>query len=303
MTKQELAALNEEFGMISTLEIKDVSGVPVLFVSTPDATARIALQGAQVLSWQPAGHSAVLWTSKAAVYQLGRGVRGGVPVCWPWFGSGKEGQPAHGFVRTRMWQLRETSWHGNHLVIRLGIRDDEETRKIWDYHFDLELQIIVGRTLVMRLISRNTDNKPITLTEGLHSYFNVGNIADTEVTGLARTLYLDKVHNMDRHMQSGSVMFAGETDRVYLDTDAICVIHDRSHDRRIGIRKSGSLSTVVWNPWREKAAGFSDMQPDEYAQMLCVESCNAASNQVIIAPGEQHTLEAEVLVEIGTTRK
>ncbi len=302
MTKQELAVLNEEFGMISTLDIREVSGVPVIFVSTPDAHARIALQGGQVLSWQPAGHSAVLWTSKAAVYQTGRGVRGGVPVCWPWFGAGDEGKPAHGFVRTRMWQLRETNWLGNQLIIRLGIRDDEETRKIWNHSFDLELQVVLGRTLVMRLVSRNTGSQSMTLTEGLHTYFNVGDIANTEVTGLARTLYLDKVHDMDRHIQSGAVSFTGETDRVYLDTDSICVIHDREHDRRIGIRKLGSLSTVIWNPWRDKAAGFTDMQPDEYKQMLCVETCNAVSNQVVVDPGKQHVMEAEILVEAGTTR-
>uniref|UniRef100_E6QTD9 glucose-6-phosphate 1-epimerase n=1 Tax=mine drainage metagenome TaxID=410659 RepID=E6QTD9_9ZZZZ len=298
MHKMDLVALNEEFGMISTLKIEDISGVPVLIISTPLANARIALQGAQVLAWQPAGHMPILWTSHHAVYRPGQGVRGGVPVCWPWFGAGEEGQPAHGFVRTRMWTLRETNWVGDRLIVRMGLSDNADTRAIWDHGFDLELQVDIGRTLVMRLVTRNTGHKTFHITDALHTYFFVGDIARTTVTGLEKTAYLDKVLDFKQHVQTGPVTFTGETDRIYLDTTSTCVIHDPAQDRKIVVSKSGSHSTVVWNPWLDKAAKFADMRPEEYQHMLCVETANAGKDSIALAHGEQHVLETEISVEV-----
>ncbi len=292
MTKLDMAALNETFGMISTLEIMDVSGMPVIRVSTPLACARIALQGGQVLEWQPAGHLPVLWVSRKAVYEQGRGVRGGVPVCWPWFGAGQPGQPAHGFVRTRMWQLRETSWHGDVLLVRLGIHDDAETRALWDHAFDLELRLTIGRTLTIELITHNRGEHAFDITDALHTYFHVGNILRTKVSGLDQVSYFDKVLGIDNVLQHGPIRIEGETDRIYHDTDATCVIADNALDRRISVAKSGSHSTVVWNPWVEKTRGFADMQSEEYRQMLCVETCNAGDDVVTVAPGHQHSLTA-----------
>jgi glucose-6-phosphate 1-epimerase len=299
MHQNDLAALNEKFGMISTLNIEDVSGVIVLVISTPLANARIALQGAQVLAWQPAGHLPVLWTSQHAVYQSGRGVRGGVPVCWPWFGAGEDGQSAHGFVRTRVWTLRETNWVGDRLIVRMGLSDDATTRAIWDYGFDLELQVDIGRTLVMRLVTHNTGHKVFHLTEALHTYFQVGDIARTTVTGLDKVAYLDKVLDFKEEIQSGSVQFTGETDRIYLDTTSTCVIHDQAQDRKIVVSKSGSHSTVVWNPWLDKAAGLTDMRPEEYRNMLCVETANAIKGSVTLAHGAQHVLETQIGVQVA----
>ncbi len=294
MTQQNIAVLNDRFGLTSTLEIIDRNSVPVLRISTPDARATIALQGAQVLEWQPAGHQPVLWVSRAAVYQSGKGVRGGVPVCWPWFGAGETGKPAHGFVRTRMWELRAADWHGDLLVVRMGIKDDAETRAIWDHAFDLEMVVTMGETLVMELVTRNTGDRPFTITQALHTYFRVGDIENTRVMGLENVEYLDKVQNFARATQHGAVVFGGETDRVYVNTTSTCVIDDNARDRSIHIAKAGSHSTVVWNPWIDKAAGFSDMQPEEYREMVCVETCNAADDTVTVAPGESYTLRAEI---------
>ena len=297
MNEKEFAALNENFGMISTLEILDLGGVPVLRISTPHASARIAMQGAQVLEWQPAGHTPVLWLSHAATYQQGRGVRGGIPVCWPWFGAGEGTLPAHGFVRTRMWQLRETSWKGEQLFVRLGIHDDAETRAIWDHAFDLELRVTISRTLRLQLVTRNKGDRPFTITEALHTYFRVGDIQRTHIDGLDGAEYLDKTNGFSRHRQHGAIEIHGETDRIYIDTQASCVIHDPGHDRRILIDKSGSHSTVIWNPWVEKARGFADMKPEEYREMVCVETCNAADDSITVEPGDQYVLACEFAVE------
>ena len=197
----------------------------------------------------------------------------------------------HGFVRTRLWQVRAASMDaGGQVMLRLGLQDDADTRALWDHAFDLELLLTVGATLTLTLISRNTGDQPFTLTDALHTYFCVGDIHQTTVQGLDGCDYLDKVQNFVRARQAGAVEFTGETDRIYVHTTADCVIEDPVQQRAIRVSKSGSSSTVVWNPWREKA--FADMAAGEYQQMLCVETCNAGPDQVTLAPGQSHALSA-----------
>lgn len=292
-------SLNQQFAIPGVLEFTAAAeGVPVINIQTAEASARIAVQGAQVLEWQPAGQQPVIWVSRAAVYQQGKGVRGGVPVCWPWFGAGEPGKPAHGFVRTRMWQVRETGMLAQGIYVKLGMDDSAETRAIWDHEFDLELIVVVAKMLTMELVTHNTGKSPFTITDALHTYFCTSDITQTEVSGLDKTPYLDKVVNTGPITQQGAVTFQGETDRIYLDTQAECVIHDLSGGRKIHVAKSGSDSTVVWNPWIEKEKSFADMVPGEYQQMLCVETCNAATDSIIIAPGNSHHLMAKISVEI-----
>lgn len=291
--------LNQQFAIAGQLKFMDAAtGVPVVEITTPHATARIAVQGAQVLEWQPSGQQPVLWVSRAAVYQPGKGVRGGVPVCWPWFGAGEAGKPAHGFVRTRMWEVRETGQGmADSVFIRLGMKDDDSTRALWDYAFDLELIVTVGAVLKMELVTRNTGPTAFEISEGLHTYFRVGDIRHTRVLDLEDTVYLDKVLDFARATQTGAVSFSGETDRVYVDTTTDCVIDDTKLNRRIRVAKSGSIATVVWNPWTEKEKGFTDMAAGEYQEMVCVETVNAGDAHVIVAAGAAHSLVAFVGLE------
>lgn len=290
--------LNSRFAIPGRLRFKDAApGLPVAEIDTPDAMARVALQGGQVLEWQPNGHKPVLWVSKAALYQPGKGVRGGVPVCFPWFGQ-LEGRATHGFVRTRMWEVREAKTDlADTVVLRLGIKDDESTRAIWDHAFDLELIVTVGAALKMELVTRNTGTEPFTFTDGLHTYFRVGDIHETRVHGLEGTAYLDKTRDFKRFTQSGPVTFAEETDRIYIDTAADCLIEDPVFGRTIRVAKSGSLSTVVWNPWTGKEKDFADMAPGEYKDMLCVETVNAGPDEITVPPGGRHSLVAFIGLE------
>ncbi len=292
---QTLNALNSRFALAGTLKFADSGAdLPVAEIHTPHASARVALQGAQVLAWQPAGQQPVIWVSKVAVYEPGKGVRGGVPVCWPWFGA-RDGLPAHGVVRTRVWDVRETTQDAaGQVVLRLGTRDDASTRVLWDYAFDLELVVTVGQTLSMALVTRNTGTAPFTITDALHTYFCVGDIAQTTVQGLDGCAYLDKVQNFAQLRQTGGVEFTGETDRIYTDTTADCLIQDKAWGRNIRVTKQGSTSTVVWNPWSERAKAFADMAAGEFKDMLCVETCNAGPDQVEVAPGNTHTLTAMI---------
>jgi glucose-6-phosphate 1-epimerase len=291
-------SLNTRFAIPGRLHFADSgAGLPVAEISTPDAVARVALQGGQVLGWQPTGQTPVIWVSKAAVFQPGKGVRGGVPVCWPWFGA-REGQGAHGFVRTRLWAMRETSVDSEGAVVmRLGIQDDTATRALWDYAFDLELRVTVGVTLKMELHTHNTGDQPFSLTEALHTYFGIGDIHQATVQGLDGTEYQDKVSPYGTVCQVGAVRFVGETDRVYLSTTADCLIEDPVLRRSIRVAKVGSTATVVWNPWTEKEKTFADMAPGEYRDMVCVESVNASPDLITVAPGGRHALVAVIGVE------
>jgi glucose-6-phosphate 1-epimerase len=291
-----LDTLNRRFGLPGALHfVNGNGGLPVAEIQTPLASARVGLQGAHLLAWQPAGAAPVIWLSKAAVFAPGQPVRGGVPVCWPWFGA-REGLPAHGFVRTRLWQVRETSVDAaGQVVLRLGLEDDADTRALWDHAFDLELVLTVGTSLRMSLVSRNTGDQPFTLTDALHTYFCVADIHHAAVQGLDGCDYLDKVQNFATARQAGAVEFSGETDRIYVDTTADCVIEDRLQRRAIRVSKTGSSATVVWNPWRDKV--FADMAAGEYQQMLCVETCNAGPDQITLAPGEAHALSARIALD------
>ncbi len=294
---QTLDALNARFAISGHVSFSESGpGLPVADIHTPHASARVALQGAQVLTWQPAGQKPVLWVSRATVYTPGKGVRGGVPVCWPWFGA-RDGLPAHGFVRTRLWEVRETTQDAaGQVVLRLGMADDASTHALWDHAFDLELIVTVGQTMSMALVTRNTGTTPFTITDALHTYFCVGDIAQTTVRGLDGCAYLDKVQDLAQFRQIGAVGFTGETDRIYTDTTADCLIEDKAWGRSIRVAKQGSTSTVVWNPWSEREKAFADMAAGEYKDMLCVETCNAGPDQVTLPPGGTHTLAAMISV-------
>jgi glucose-6-phosphate 1-epimerase len=292
-----LKNLNSQFGLANTLRFVEVGAeLPAVEISSPLGSARIALQGAHVLAWQPTGQQPVLWVSKAALFEPGKPIRGGVPVCWPWFGA-NEGLPAHGFVRTRLWQVRQTSIEvDGEVVLRLGISDDASTRALWDYAFDLELVVRVGACLSMELITRNTGLKQFTITDALHTYFSVGDITQTCVRGLDGCNYLDRMQNMALTRQTGVVTVTGETDRIYIDTRDVCLIDDLAGQRVIRVAKTGSTSTVVWNPWSEREKAFADMTAGEHREMLCVETCNAGADQISLMPGGSHTLHAMISI-------
>lgn len=295
---QTLNTLNTNFAVANALRFTEVvPGLPVAEISTPLATASVALHGAHVLSWQPAGQAPVIWVSKAAIFELGKPVRGGVPLCWPWFGPLAD-KPMHGFVRTMVWQVRGAELDASgQLVLRLGLTDDASTRALWDFAFDLELVVTVGSTLTIALTTRNTGDASFSINQALHTYFATSDIHQTTVQGLAGGSYINKVQNFAVCQQEGDVTFTGETDRIYTDTTADSLIVDGVTGRTIRIAKQGSASTVVWNPWSEKEKNIVDMAAGEHRQMLCVETCNAGPDSISIPAGGVHTLAATISVE------
>ena len=171
------------------------------------------------------------------------------------------------------------------------------TRHLWPNTCSLELRMTLGTTLELELRTRNNDEQTVIITEALHTYFTVGDVHQVRVLGLDGCDYLDKVQDFTRHTQRGAIHFSGEVDRVYLDTTADCVIEDPVWQRKIHIKKAGSQSTIVWNPWLEKSSAMCDMGEDGYLSMVCVETANAAENTVSIEPGKEHRLWVSYWVE------
>ena len=292
MTAAELNARHAQPGLVFR---DDPSGLVFAEIDSTQATASICLQGAHLVTWRPRDQAEpVIWVSDAAKYAPGKSIRGGVPVCWPWFGphATESGFPAHGFARTVPWQVTKTETQADGAT-RIGfvLVQNEQTRAQFAHACRLELILTVGTSLRAELITTNLDNEPLTIGEALHTYFHIGDIGQARVLGLDGCVFVVKVDGGARKRQDGPIRFTGETDRVYLDTEATCVIEDPQLKRRIVIDKTGSRSTVVWTPWQDKADKMGDLGSNEgWRRMVCVESGNALDNVVGIAAGEAHAL-------------
>ncbi len=294
--------LNNTHAIPDQLEfIKGKGNFPMASIDNGKARALISVYAGQVLSFQPVNQAHdLLFLSDAAYYQQGKAIKGGIPVCWPWFGPDTEdrGRPAHGFVRTRPWTVRTTETLANgDTRITLGLLDSIETHGIWPAAFDLSLQVTVGNGLRVELLTRNTGEQPFTITQALHSYFNVGAIGQVQVLGLEETDYLDKAGDGSRSTQAGTIRFDKEVDRIYLDAKPELIIEDAALGRRISITSTGSHTAVVWNPWVDISAKMGDLRDDDYQRFVCVETANAAMDTIEVKAGGEYRLGADYHVE------
>lgn len=288
------ASLNRDHalnGVVSFIDLAD--HYPVAVIENAQARARIALHGAHVLDYQPTGEAPVLWLSDSARYTPGKAIRGGIPICWPWFGPDPEGRgrPAHGFARNRFWALESVQHEERRgTTLRFSLPASEETRALWPQPFVLRQQVTVGASLEVALQMENIGDAEMRCSGALHSYFSVADIAETQIEGLQGRAYLDQLDHHARKTQDGPIHIDREVDRIYLDTANAVTIQDAGRQRRIRIDARGSRSTVVWNPWIDKAAGMDDFHDGGHRQMVCVETANTADNTVRLAPGASHQL-------------
>jgi len=292
--------LNERFGIAGRLLFAEGPGeLPVARVSSDHAEADICLLGAQVLSYCPWDAEDVLWVSEKARYQPGKPIRGGIPVCWPWFALHPDDVdlPLHGFVRTRTWRVSETNSVDDRVLLTLTTRDTPETHELWPHEYRLDLTVSVGAELKVSLAVSNPGENAFTYSGALHSYFRVGDVRRIAIEGLEGCEYLDKTEGFARRTQAGPVTINDEVDRVYPETAAECIIDDPVMERRIHVGKTGSLTTVVWNPWKEVARKLEDFGDDEYAEMVCVETANAHGDEVEVAPGAEYRVGATIRLE------
>lgn len=276
-------------------------GLPVLRVSTALGSGEVYLHGAHVSAWRPAGADPVIFLSREAQFRPGAAIRGGVPLCFPWFGAGRSPglAPAHGFARTAPWRLVAVSDDAGTVRLTLALTHEDVAgapgADRWPARFEARYAVTVGAGLTLALTVRNLGDDAVSFEEALHTYLAVADVRTTVVDGLEGARYLDKTHPGDdgSSRQHGPLTLAGETDRVYR-TGAPLTVRDGA--RTLVITPSGAASTVVWNPWADKAAAMADLGDAEWTGMICVETANVLEDAVVLEPGATHTLSATYAV-------
>ncbi len=263
------------------------TGLEFIKVASEFCDATIFLQGAQITEFTPTGKKPLLWVSKQEDYQEGKGVRGGIPICWPWFGvSQNEGWPAHGVARTGLWRAEQVKEEENSIYISLSLPMNQIDEKYWPHKTKLLVEFILSTSLEVRLTTTNLDNETLNFTQALHTYFPTPAIEETKVDGLQGSKYIE--FGEGPFEQHDLVSFARETDMVYTqaqDTQRII-----TPDGIIEVSRENSRSCVLWNPWIDKSKRLSNFADDEYHVMLCLEAANVLEDSVELAPGDKHTL-------------
>lgn len=269
------------------------NGLDAYRIDTPLGTGLVYTLGAHVAEWTPTGAEPVLWMSKHSNFEAGKAIRGGIPVCFPWFGPGRSGDmtPAHGFARITPWTLRaaEVDEPGEARLV-FELRGQE----VGSADFTSHLQVEMGRALQVTL-TVTAGSEPFDYEDALHTYLTVGDVQRVSVDGLDGARYLDKLDSSEK-VQQGAVDFTKETDRVYHSTDTTTLV-DPVLGRRVVLEKSGSANTVVWNPWTGKAAAMADFGDDEWPSMCCVETANCLADSTFLNPGESHATTVRITTD------
>ena len=300
--QRSASVLNDQFSIPERVNFREgPNGLIMVDLRNEMAVSTVSLHGAQVLSYIPKDQQDVLWVSRQSKYEEGKAIRGGIPVCWPWFGGHptESDLPSHGFARNVFWEVlatRETPEGATQLS--LSLLPSEKSMAIWNEAFRIEIHITVGEALDVALHVHNEGDAAWTYTGALHSYFHVSDIRNVSILGLDGKRYVDQLQANKPFVQAGAVKFEAETDRIYLDAPEACVLHDEGLGRRIIVAKTGSHSTVVWNPWIEKGERMADFGDLEYREMVCIETANAASDTVTVQPGASAVLGTHISLEI-----
>ncbi|MGJ8677027.1 MAG: D-hexose-6-phosphate mutarotase [Akkermansiaceae bacterium] len=287
---QTLSLLENKFptyGSISFFEL--AADYPAIRVVNDFASATIALHGAHVTDYTPKSSESVIFTSSKAIYRAGKAIRGGIPICWPWFNAHPTNHdlPAHGYARTSFWVLESVSEHkaGTSLILSLPPKGESG--------LSASLEIHIGKSLSLTLTTTNDGVAPETYSEALHSYFCVDDSRQTLVHGLEGSSYIDTVGTETIRTQDGAVDFPDEVDRIYL-SDVRTIIEDKLSARQITISKTGSDSTIVWNPGISKGSAMADLDSSEISKFVCVESGNAREQSITLAPGACHSIHLHI---------
>ena len=267
----------------------DFNGIPAWRIDTPNVRAAISVHGGQLLGWQPAGFDEVLWCS-STTRRPPQAIRGGVPVCWPYFG--RDGQsaeaPQHGHARISTWQFVDAVEEDDAVVLDLALPPDPRTP------LRLRQRLRIGAVLEQTLITTHAGTAGIAFTQALHSYFAVGDARQVSVSGVDGLRYADKFDG-NEHVQAGDWHLdeprdPGRSDRIYEDAGARFVLTDPVGRRRITLETRGSRSLVIWNPGEAGAAAIADLPARGWREFLCVETANAGADVVRLAPGAEHRL-------------
>lgn len=261
------------------------NGLKYLDIKTPQCKAKIFLHGAQITSFIPNDRPDLLWVSEENTYQPGTSIRGGIPICWPWFGPHQDSKkPQHGYARNQLWELNSISYDADTLCITMYLPN---TKKLLNQDLNLEIIFKLSTELQIELINRNNSDETIQVTQALHSYFPVSDIKKVKINGLKGAEYFEfgKGPTSDHE---DFVQINNETDRSYQKVNEQQTILDES--REIIISRINSKSVVLWNPWIEKSKSLSNFSSIDYKKMICLEAANILDDKIILEPNQTHKL-------------
>lgn len=273
-TTEAIFALPVSRQITPSISERQLDELPAIVVNHPKVRAALTLQGAHLLAWQPAGEQPLLWLSSNTPFKTGTAIRGGVPICWPWFGPA--GQPSHGFARNLPWELSAHDEDDNGVILTFTLRQSERTKQYWPHDFCLIARFRLGATCEIELEAHGEYR----FTTALHTYFEIGDINSVSISGLGNT-YIDKVNNGAVTTQQGNLTFSARTDRIFTAAEPFSVITDPSLGRTIEVHHHYNSDVVSWNPWVELSASMADLPDDGYKTMVCVET--ASINQPLDA--------------------
>jgi glucose-6-phosphate 1-epimerase len=295
-----VAELDRQLGIPGVARVSEGNGgMPRVQITGAFGHGEIYLHGAHLTSWKPPGNDEVIFVSSKSLWEEGKAIRGGIPICFPWFRAKSDDAhaPAHGVVRTKMWQIESVIEDENGVAVTMFTQSDERTRKWWPGEFRLVHRATFGSALRLELVCTNTGTTPFRFEEALHTYNRIANIPDVRLQGLDGVRYLDNTDSNNEKTQRGDVLIASQTDSAYRNTQDQVDLLDANKKRRIRLRKEHSLSTVVWNPWSEGAARLQDLGDGEWTQFLCVEASNILDAAIHLAPRQEHRMAAILTVE------
>jgi len=294
-TMTAVEELDHRFGIPQVARISEGNGnLPRIQITSPQVQGEMYLHGAQVTSWTPAGSDEIIFLSTKSHWQEGQVIRGGIPICFPWFRAKTDDPkaPAHGFVRTKSWQIESIVEDKSGVCVTMSTESDEQTQRLWPSEFRLIYRVIFGSELTMELTCTNIGKKDLRFEEALHTYNRVSDVANVRLQGLDDVQFLDNTDSNTKKVQRVEVVIASPTDNAFVHTQNDVYLIDPGLRRRIGLKKGNSRTTVVWNPWSEGAARLADLGDGEWTQFLCVEASNILNASITLAPGDEHTMTA-----------
>lgn len=310
---EKIQALYQQYGDLAGISIECQKELVAIGIVNKAARAEIFLQGAQLTAYQRHNEEPILFLSKDCEYKAGSSLRGGIPICWPWFGDLKknsvelqeqytpafvESASAHGFVRSIDWEVVDIRHIGEEeTLITLAHDIASDNNQAWPFAASLSYEVSIGKTLSASLRVKNTSASRFFYSAALHSYFNVNHIEQTAISGLGGASYIDALQEWQRYQQQGDIRFNQETDRIYFFNEPAFnngQLHLSDHRRVLTIESAGSASVVIWNPWIEKSQRLSQFADEDYKRMVCIETANAADDTITLEPGQEHTLSLSI---------
>ena len=306
---EQMQQLYSQFGDLSGVTIELHKELLALRIENQQATATVFLQGAQLSHYQRNNEAPIIWCSSHCDYQQGKPLRGGIPICWPWFGdlnynsamvkqlipASDSAYPAHGFARNRNWQLASIeNIHSGLTRVHLTLTIAADEEPLWPYATSLSLTIDIGASLTVCLRVINNDQQPVSYSAALHSYFAIANIDQVAINGLQGLPYIDCTDNWSEHSQQGTLSIDREIDRIYTSSDSTLTIEDIAEQRALSVQSKGSNTVVVWNPWQQKSSQLTHFSAEDYQHMLCIETARAGTDFVTLNTGEEHQLTVTI---------